>query len=120
MVRRGSAARKLDVAPPQRSSPRFSSAAAAKASNDNLLIVRNAIRLFHAEGVVLTHFSLEGGKLIVGLDNTDRSPSFNNDVPSSAKANDKTDINGYRKNLKSAESPRPRQEPPAMKPITMG
>ena len=67
---------------------------------------------------------MEGDKLVVGL-NTDHSPSLNNDVPSSAKDNielnkDKTDLNGYHKNRKSAKPPLPRQEPPAMKPIIMG
>jgi hypothetical protein len=68
---------------------------------------------------------MEGDTLIVELNNTDHSPSLNNDVPSSAKDNielnkDKADLNGYHKNLESSKSPRLRQDLPAMKPITMG
>ena len=125
MARRGSAARKSNVAPSQRASSRFSTAAAAKTFNDNLLITRNALRLFRVEGVRVTHVSMEGGKLIFGLNGTDQSPSFNNDEPSSAKDKtelntDKADLDGFHKNLEPAKSPRLRKEPPAMKPITMG
>ena len=127
MAWRGSAARKSNVAPSQRvyASSRFSTAAAAKTFNDNLLIIKKILRLLRAEGVRATHVSMEGVKVIFGLHVTDQSPSFNNDEPSSAKGNaelnkDKTDLNGYHKNRESAKHPRPRQEPPAMKPIRMG
>ena len=124
MAWRGSATRKLNVAPTQRSSLRFTTAAAANTNRDNMIIVRNALRLFRAEGVRVTHVSMEGDKIIFGLYGTDQSSSFNNDEPSSAKDKtklntDKADLDGFH-NLKSAKSPRPRQEPPAMKPITMG
>ena len=127
MAWRGSAARKSNVAPSQRGyvSSRFSTAAAAKLCNDNLLIIKKTLRLIHAEGVRATHISMKGVKVTLGLHLADQSPSFNDDELSSANGNaelneHKTDLNGYHKNRKSAKPPLPRQEPPTMNPITMG
>ena len=86
---------------------------------------RKPLPLLLAEGVRVTHVSVEGSKLIFGLNVTDQSPSLNNDVPSSAKDNielnkDKADLSGYHKNRESAKSRRLRKEPPAMRPTNMG